>query len=178
MTRTSESLHNKISMPDKVCNKAKPAPLLEVFSDGGYLSRVKVGGWGAVLIKNNQQVDTDLGACKASSSLEMELLAAVNALELVESSLKTNKNIVLHTDSKILIEGLEGKIALYQQQNWHHPSGRAVEFRGLWERFLQLTQRLNVTVKWVKGHNGNIGNQLADKLARQAIDRYLIDQQK
>lgn len=146
---------------------------LEVFSDGSYRSNLRVGGWGVVLIVEGERFDTDFGACTATSSLEMELLAAVKALELALNQVKNNQNIILRTDSKVLIEGLEGKIVRYKQQKWHHLSGRPVKFRTLWEQFSLLAQGLNITVQWVKGHSGNVGNQLADQLARQAIDRYL-----
>ena len=145
---------------------------MELFSDGGYISKLNIGGWGVVMIKNNQTY-TDMGACRTHSSLEMELLAAVNALEIAQTALKPNQSMTLHTDSRILIEGLEGKIERYKQQNWLHLSGRPVESRNLWERFEKLTQQLNVRVKWIKGHNGNPGNHLADQLARQAIETYL-----
>ncbi|MBN2865572.1 MAG: ribonuclease HI [Thiotrichales bacterium] len=151
----------------------QPNTSLDVFSDGGYVSKLHIGGWGVVVIESNQSTYTDSGACRTQSSLEMELLAAVNALEAAKVALKPNQNIVLHTDSRILIEGLDGKIERYKQQNWHHLSGRPVESRELWERFETLTRALNARVEWVKGHNGNPGNQMADQLARQAIETYL-----
>jgi len=151
----------------------RSASTLEVFSDGGYLSKLNIGGWGVAIIENNQSTYTNLGACRTQSSLEMELLAAVKALEVAKNSQKPNQTILLHTDSRILIEGLEGKIERYKQQGWLHLSGRPVESRALWERFECLTLQPNVQVKWVKGHNGNLGNQMADQLARQAIESYL-----
>lgn len=106
-------------------------------------------------------------------------MAAVQALSKVKTQIadtlkfKEFESVILHTDSKILIEGLEGKIERYRQQSWLHLSGRPVESKTLWEKFDQLTDQLNVTVKWVKGHNGNLGNQMADELARQAIQTHL-----
>ena len=103
----------------------------------------------------------------------MELLAAVNALEFIGATLHPNQKAILHTDSRILLEGLDTKIARYKQQNWLHLSGRPVESRALWERFETLINQQDVTLKWIKGHNGNPGNQLADQLAREAMQAYL-----
>jgi len=157
MTQSSPSLNAKI----------------ELYSDGGYISTKNIGGWGAVIFKDNQPYFTEFGCRKNTSSLEMELQAAVMALEMVKTKLNPFNNIVLHTDSRILIEGLDGKIAKYRQHNWLHQSGRPVESRALWEKFETLTRDLNVTVKWVKGHNGNLGNQMADDLARKAMQIHL-----
>ncbi|KAF9188786.1 hypothetical protein BGZ49_003907, partial [Haplosporangium sp. Z 27] len=44
-------------------------------------------------------------------------------------------------------------------------------YAGLWAVIHDLVAKRmgKVTVKWVKGHNGNIGNELADKEATQAV---------
>lgn len=154
-------------------SKQRLTQQIELYSDGGYISNKNIGGWGVVALQDNKPILTECGSCKNTSSLEMELHAAVTALELVKTKIKSLKNIVLHTDSRILIEGLEGKIARYRQQNWIHQSGRPVESRDLWERLEFLTQDLNATVKWIKGHSGNLGNQMADELARKAMQTHL-----
>ncbi|MEA3404770.1 MAG: ribonuclease H [Pseudomonadota bacterium] len=152
---------------------------LHIYTDGGYQSKHHIGGWGYVFILEDSPIYTQHGSCQHSSSLEMELMAAVQALSKVKTQIadtlkfKEFESVILHTDSKILIEGLEGKIERYRQQSWLHLSGRPVESKTLWEKFDQLTDQLNVTVKWVKGHNGNLGNQMADELARQAIQTHL-----
>jgi len=151
------------------------ATQVDMYSDGSFMSKQNIGGWGFVFVENGQAMHTDFGARRFTSSLGMELLAAVSALEFAEAHAQPNQKRVLHTDSKILIEGLEGTIARYHQQNWLHPSGKAVKGREMWEKLEHLTQHLDVTVKWVKGHNGNPGNQLADQLARQAIETFLAE---
>jgi len=143
------------------------------------MTKHHIGGWGYVFMFKDNLVYSQHGSCRDSSSLEMELMAAVQALNNVNTQIddalefQKVQSIVLHTDSKILIEGLEGKIERYRQQNWLHLSGRPVESKTLWENFDRLTDQLNVTVKWVKGHNGNLGNQMADELARKAMQTHL-----
>ncbi len=146
---------------------------LELYSDGGYMSQLHLGGWGYVLYCDGEVSHQDFGVCRNTSSLEMELTAAVEALQMAKQTQRAGQTITLHTDSKILLEGLQGKIERYRQQQWFHKSGRPVESRELWERLQALTSSLKAEVKWVKGHNGNPGNQRADQLARHAMELHL-----
>ncbi|WP_373017192.1 ribonuclease H [Thiomicrorhabdus sp.] len=151
-----------------------PEPMrhLAVYTDGGYVAKQDIGGWGVVIIDQNNQHQRFSGWQRHTSSLEMELQAAVHALEHIRESSQNDIPIQLFTDSKILIEGLDYKIRQYRQQKWIHKSGRPVESRSLWERLEHLTNTLKVTVKWVKGHKNTPGNLIADQLAREAINGF------
>ncbi|MDG6772941.1 ribonuclease HI [Thiomicrorhabdus sp. ZW0627] len=142
---------------------------LNIYTDGGYVEKKDVGGWGIVIIAPDNRQLRFSGSQRNTSSLEMELKAAVHALEEIQNFPLNDLIIQLFTDSKILIEGLDYKIRQYRQQNWVHKSGRPVESRSLWERFESLTLALKVNVKWVKGHSKVAGNLVADQLAREAI---------
>ena len=39
----------------------------------------------------------------------------------------------------------------------------------LWQRLLDLTETRDVTLWWVRGHNGNPGNERADQLAEMGM---------
>lgn len=153
---------------------------LHIYTDGGYVAKDDMGGWGVIIteyVQNCKTIHQYSGRQRHTSSLEMELMAAVQGLEQIIEKRKGQQpaikgepfNITLYTDSKILLEGLEGKIERYRQQNWMHKSGRPVASRRLWERLQELTQTLNVQVKWIKGHSRHEGNLQADALARSAI---------
>ncbi len=42
--------------------------------------------------------------------------------------------------------------------------------RDLWELLEELVARHDVTWFWVRGHSGHEGNEIADRLANDAID--------
>ncbi|MCF6344868.1 MAG: ribonuclease HI [Thiomicrorhabdus sp.] len=153
--------------------------LIHLYSDGSYFEKNKIGGWGAVLFKATpslHEVSRISGHKLNTCSLEMELIAADNALKLLKKQLdiSTDKialgyHITLFTDSRVLLEGLNQKIQHWRQKNWIHKSGNPVKYQSLWESLDALTQQYQVTWCWVKGHNGNLGNTLADQLARDAV---------
>jgi ribonuclease HI len=140
---------------------------LKIYTDGGYESRHDKGGWGVVFTNQTGNQVILQGHASHTSSLEMELTAAVKALEWLAHHPRPPQ-IDLFTDSKILIEGLSGKIARYRRQNWLHLSGRPVASRLLWEKLESLTQQMQINVHWIKGHARHAGNLQADQLARQA----------
>ncbi len=152
---------------------------IHIYSDGGYFEKQDVGGWGAVIFKQEQELQRLSGWQKKSSSLEMELKAALNALQQLNNHNRLSAptyliyQITLFTDSRVLIEGLSQKIKHWRKNNWIHKSGNPIKYQSLWEALDTLTQQYQVSLKWVKGHNGNYGNTLADQLAREAVTERL-----
>jgi ribonuclease HI len=163
-----------------------PPVFIHIYSDGSYFEKNKIGGWGVVIFKSAptsqdplpasfQETSRISGHKKDSCSLEMELIAADKGLQLLKKQLNTLPDkttpcyhITLFTDSRILLEGLNQKIQYWRQKKWVHKSGNPVKYRALWESLDSLTQQYQIHWRWVKGHNGNAGNTLADQLAREA----------
>lgn len=146
----------------------------QIYTDGGYFEKQDIGGWGFVLFQDDQELYRDSGWKKQTSSLEMELIAAQKALQAYQeiqnqNSVNAIEPITLFTDSKILIEGLTLKYPIWCQNEWRVKSGKTVIYKSLWQALDTLSKELCVQLSWVKGHNGNHGNSVADTLARQAI---------
>lgn len=150
-----------------------PPLKIEIYTDGGYFEKHDMGGWGSVMFEQDREIDRASDWQKQTSSLEMELKAAVMGLEKLETQLNTVRprpyQVTLYTDSRILIEGLNRKIHLWRENHWTHKSGNRVKYQSLWERLEALTHQYQVGWQWVKAHNGNQGNTLADQLAREAV---------
>jgi len=150
---------------------------IDIYTDGGYFHKQDIGGWGCVIYENSEEICRDSGWKKQTSSLEMELFAAHQAL-LKLNHFSDNHHIEnqtlqinIHTDSRIIIEGLKEKYQTWCANNWKVKSGKTVVYKELWQTLSGLSQQLNVDWKWVKGHNGNKGNTLADQLARDAVEQ-------
>lgn len=143
---------------------------LNIYTDGAYFKNNGSGGWSFVAFCNNQEKHRDYGYKKTHSSLEMELLAAIQAIKSIPQVIDdfTDYAVTVHTDSKIILEGLFDKFCTWEKRNWKVKSGKTVIFKELWQELYQLTQFYNVQWQWVKGHNGTVGNEIADHLARQA----------
>lgn len=155
------------------------ADTIDIYTDGGYFEKIRVGGWSWVIYKNRTEFSRNFGSKSRTSSLEMELTAANQALEYLEAATlydKTKpKKITVHTDCRILIEGLQTKYSNWCRNDWKVKSGKTVVFKELWQSIYNLSQQQNIEWNWVKGHSGNPGNTIADKLAREAANSFQMN---
>lgn len=131
-----------------------------IYTDGGCRGNPGIGGWGVFL--SYKGVEKKIyGFEKQSTNNKMELTAAIKALE----SIKKDIPIVLYTDSKYVLEGITKWIIGWKKRNW-----KKVKNIDLWQQLDELNQRFEVDWQWVKGHSGNVGNDVADALANKAMD--------
>jgi ribonuclease HI len=97
----------------------------------------------------------------------MELTAAIKALE----ALRRPCNVHLVTDSTYLRDGITRWLPGWKRKGWKTASGQPVKNQDLWMSLDAICKRHHVSWEWVKGHAGHPENQLADRLANEAIDR-------
>lgn len=57
----------------------------------------------------------------------------------------------------------------WKRRGWKSSTGEAVKNKELWVALDALCKDRSVEWKWVKGHAGHAGNELADQLANEAV---------
>lgn len=92
-------------------------------------------------------------------------MAAIKALE----SLETACNVVLTTDSQYLSLGITNWIKKWKRNNWRTSAKKPVKNADLWQRLDTLTEKHTIEWRWVRGHAGDPGNELADELANKGL---------
>jgi len=58
----------------------------------------------------------------------------------------------------------------WKKRGWKTAARHPVKNEDLWRRLDAAIQRHEITWQWVKGHNGDQGNERADVLANIGID--------
>ena len=96
----------------------------------------------------------------------MELTAAIEALNALKGSCK----VVLHTDSKYVMHGITEWMHNWKKRGWKTANRKPVKNQDLWMALDEAIARHDITWKWVKGHDGDPGNEEADRLANLGID--------
>lgn len=139
--------------------------LVEVFTDGACSGNPGPGGWGAVLRYSGQEKHL-YGASPDTTNNRMELMAAIMALE----SLTRPCKVRLTTDSEYVKKGITQWLAQWKLRGWRTADKKPVKNQDLWQRLETAVAQHHVEWHWVRGHSGHVENELADALARRAID--------
>jgi len=134
---------------------------VEIFTDGACSGNPGPGGWGAILRYKGAEKEL-CGGEKDTTNNRMELTAAIMAL----SALKEPCDVVLTSDSKYLIDGLQkGWAKGWRTKGWKKSDGKPALNPDLWQRLLELNDTHNITLVWIKGHNEHPENERCDKMA-------------
>jgi ribonuclease HI len=138
--------------------------IIDIWTDGACSGNPGPGGWGAVLRYGETEKELS-GAEAATTNNRMELMAAIEAL----SALKRESKVLLHTDSKYVMDGVTKWIHGWKKNGWKTADKKPVKNEDLWRKLDEANARHEVTWRWVKGHSDDVMNDRADALARGAI---------
>ena len=136
-----------------------------IYTDGACRGNPGPGGWG-VLIKYGEISKEFYGGEVSTTNNRMELTAAIKALKKI----KEPCNIIINTDSKYVLQGIEEWIHNWKKRGWKGSNKKSVKNADLWKELDELRDEHNIKWNWVKGHSGDPGNETADMLANRGID--------
>jgi ribonuclease HI len=139
--------------------------VVDIYTDGACSGNPGPGGWGAVLYYQDRKKELFGSQPPPTTNNRMELTAAIEALE----SLTRPANVRLHTDSTYLRDGITKWLPGWERNGWKTSARQPVKNADLWRRLQTAVQRHDVEWRWVKGHAGDVGNELADALANRGM---------
>ena len=136
---------------------------IEAATDGACSGNPGPGGWGGLIIFNDNSELEIGGSEQNTTNNRMELTAAIKTLEKLKAY-QLKENFKLRTDSKYVIEGYTKWITNWKRNGWKTSSGKSVQNLDLWQKIDQL--RINgLVMEYVKGHSGDKQNDRVDKIA-------------
>ncbi|NNF39894.1 MAG: ribonuclease HI [Woeseiaceae bacterium] len=138
---------------------------IEIYTDGACRGNPGPGGWGALLIAGRRRKTLHGGEWDTTNN-RMELTAAIEAL----NALRGRRSVVLYTDSKYVMDGINEWMPNWKKRGWKTSARKPVKNVDLWQALDEAVSRHDITWQWVRGHDGNIGNEEADALANRGID--------
>ena len=138
--------------------------LVEIYTDGACKGNPGVGGWGALLGWNGRTRELCGGEAHTTNN-RMEMTAVIRALE----ALTRKSRVRLHTDSKYVQQGINEWIHSWKKRGWRTADRKPVKNEDLWRRLDELAGEHEIEWLWVRGHDGNPGNERADELANLGV---------
>lgn len=139
---------------------------LQIFTDGACKGNPGIGGWGVLLIYGEHKKELCGGATNTTNN-QMELTAVIKGLEALKKGF--SGSVIIHTDSQYVQKGMTEWIFNWKKNGWKTAAKKPVVNQELWQQLDALSQQFNIQWQWVKGHNGNENNEIADKLANLGI---------
>ena len=75
-----------------------------------------------------------------------------------------------HRPSSGEMEHTVGVLKMLERRGFRNAKGEPVANLALWKRLFALADARRVSTRWVRGHNGDHYNEMADRLANEAMD--------
>lgn len=123
------------------------------YTDGSCQPNPGRGGYGAVLLHNNQTFYLQ-GCANHTTNNRMELMAVLEALRF----LPFEKEFDIYSDSLNVVNCAQGI--------WKRKANL-----DLWTKYDQLTKDKTIHLTWVRGHDGDHYNEIAHNLAHKAASQ-------
>ena len=139
-----------------------------IYTDGACSGNPGPGGWGAILIYKDTQLELS-GYEARTTNNRMELLAPIQALR----KLKEPCAVQVYSDSAYLVNAFRQHwLENWVRRNWVKSDKKPVENQDLWKEILDLTKMHQIEWIKVKGHADNPLNNRCDELATGEIKQH------
>ena len=140
-------------------------PPLVIHTDGACLGNPGPGGYAAVWEADDGPRELS-GGRKLTTNNRMELLAVITAL----NTLTRPCEIILHTDSQYVKNGITSWIHGWKKNGWKTADRKPVKNADLWMALDEAQKRHRIDWRWVKAHKGHEFNERADELANRGVE--------
>jgi ribonuclease HI len=125
------------------------------------------GGWGIVLCSGPHRRELHGGESSATNN-RMELTAVIEA----RNALKGPWQVELFADSEYVRKGITEWIHNWKKRGWKIADKKPVKNGDLWLPLDDAARRHRIDWHWVRGHDGNVGNERAGALANLDVAEY------
>lgn len=139
-----------------------------LYTDGACSGNPGPGGYGVILRYKNKEREISGGEVQTTNN-RMELMGVIMGL----TALRESCDVQLYTDSKYVCDAIEkGWAKNWKENGWKKSNKKPALNVDLWEEVLFLLEKHDVTLHWIKGHNGHPENERCDKLAVMECNKY------
>ena len=134
--------------------------MIRIYTDGSYKPSINCGGYSAIITSNNSIIKVLHEGFKNTTNNRMEIMGVLEALRYF----KNPTNIEIYSDSSYVVNSINQK----HLDTWIYEDDKTKKNMDLWKQIYPLLKFHNVVFIWIKGHNNNEFNELADLYANNS----------
>ena len=140
-----------------------------VYSDGACSGNPGPGGWGTILDYKGKRKELS-GGEEHTTNNRMELTAVIEGLKALKEPCK----VKIITDSQYVFNGITlGWAQSWRANNWKKKDKKPALNPELWAELLELIEKHDVVMEWIKGHAGHPENERCDELAVKESQKFI-----
>lgn len=141
---------------------------IHIYTDGSCRNNEEGhGSWAYVVVKGEEIIYEDTGIIGKTTSPAAELSAVIKAIDYIEDNINGDHTIIIRSDCKYVTIGINDWMYGWVNRGWRKSNGKLISNIELWKEIYKKwnSKDNDVTIKWIKGHNGNEWNNRAHELA-------------
>ena len=141
---------------------------ISIYTDGSCKFNPGPGGYSVIVVENEALVREIGGSKLHTTNNEMELEGVYMAIRYcINMYLQLPVEVTIFTDSTYVEKGLNEWRHKWEANNYKSANGKTIANLDVWKRLIREFKRAAyfVSIRHVKGHNGNKWNEFADKVA-------------
>ena len=146
---------------DQVLNKYVDGPFTGIFTDGSCAGNPGPGGWGVVVVDNNEIIDQKFGSEEHTTNNRMELTALREAMIFAQNIKVSN----IYTDSQLLVNTFTSWAIKWEKMGWRRKSGPIKNIELIKEIYFIFNELDGYSLEWIPAHSGFKWNEYADALS-------------
>lgn len=140
---------------------------IEIYTDGSCKGNPGKGSWGVIIFQDKKIIDQFGDFDSSTTNNKMELTAILQALQYVKHKNITD-DVTLFSDSEYSIKSINLWMDGWKKRFWKN-----VKNTEILKPISVLKDELpNIKYVHVRGHSGDYGNELVDKLCNDIIDKH------
>ena len=154
--------------------------MYKLYTDGSCLnnSRSKKkdnhGAYAYVVVKDGSIMRSEaVNGFMGITSATMELKAIIEGLKWAYLNLDTTEIEVL-TDSEMVVKGMTIWMKDWVRRDWKTTKGKPIANKELWFELIEIDSFMKVKFKHVRGHDGDIFNEVVHSLAYYKYKKYIV----
>ena len=143
--------------------------MLVAYTDGSARkngSSDSIGGFGVCILDNDNIVNTYAEYHNGVTNNQMEMMAILWTIVTYKEEIAAG-NMIIYSDSQYAVNTFSDWMWNWKNNGWVRKGNKPVENLTLVKYYDIITNngKLPVQLRYVKGHNGTLGNEIADMLA-------------